>query len=238
MSLVRSTEISFYQQYLNLGLKVLDFGCGDGFFLETLRQFQPQVFKKSRVYGLDLESNSRVKQIAKNLYHKIDLYQGQKLPYQPSSFDNVIANCVFEHVPNLDSILKQLAKVLKPKGTLYTTMMTHNWNRYLRLPGIFWDRVQEHHHLLTAKQWQKQVEAAGFKVLKIQGYLNQQQSRLVEISHFTSVPYLISYLLLGRWDAVGAVYTHLVNQTKIKTLFSQKVTVEKAAGLFMVLQKQ
>ena len=237
MSLVRATEITFYQKHLVAGQKVLDFGCGDGFFLQTLKKFSAASFQKSQIFGLDLINNPRVCEIPKKLYSQISLYDGHKIPYQPNSFDTVIANCVFEHLPNLPTILKQLYQTLKPKGKLYATVMTNNWNKYLRLPAFFWDKVQVHHNLLSANNWQQQFTQVGFKVLNINGYLNQEQSRKIESSHFMSLPYLISYRLFKRWDIPGNFYLSVVNQEKVKRLFEKKVSLEQAAGLFIVLEK-
>jgi len=238
MSLVRSTEISFYQHHLLPAKKVLDFGCGDGFFLNTLKKFHPTGFKNSQIIGLDIKNNSRTSQIPKRLYKRVDLYNGNKIPYAQNTFDAVIANCVFEHLPNLTTILKQLQRILKPQGKLYATVMTNRWEDYLRLPGPFWQKVQVHHQLFSAAGWRKQFCDCGFKIITLKGYLNKPQSQLVELSHFTSLPYLVSYLFFRRWDLPGKLYTKFVNQNRLTALFSQKVPVNQAAGLFVVLKKQ
>lgn len=237
MSLVRSTEIKFYQKYYQAGPVVLDFGCGDGFFLQTLLRFGKQKWQNQTFIGLDLKNNPRTKQIPAQLYQSLDLYDGTKLPYTPNYFDRIIANCVFEHLPNLDQVLKQLNASLKPNGQLFTTVMTNNWHHYLRLPHFFWDKVQAHHNLLTAQTWQKTFAKAGFKIVTTRGYLNSQQSRIVEMAHFTSLPYLISYAFFKRWDLVGPIFTKLVNRAKLVRIFSKPVSVKQAAGLFFVLKK-
>ncbi len=46
---------------------------------------------------------------------------GQKLPFPDVSFDGVIANHMFYHLPDLPAALQEICRVLRPKGYLFAT---------------------------------------------------------------------------------------------------------------------
>lgn len=48
--------------------------------------------------------------------HFIKLYDGKTLPYENDSFDVVISNQFFEHIPYNEVSLRQVFRVLKPGG--------------------------------------------------------------------------------------------------------------------------
>lgn len=48
-------------------------------------------------------------------------YDGLHFPFPDGSFDVVLSNQVFEHVPDLDPVLSEIARVLKPQGKLLCT---------------------------------------------------------------------------------------------------------------------
>jgi ubiquinone/menaquinone biosynthesis C-methylase UbiE len=58
--------------------------------------------------------------------HKNDdidtFYDGKNIPFKNNYFDSVLSTEVFEHVFNLDEVLAELYRVLKPGGYLVATM--------------------------------------------------------------------------------------------------------------------
>ena len=66
MAIIRSQEAMLFQKYSKLiKAKVLDFGCGEGFFAEL-------IFGKGKInVGLDLFNNERIKEAKKNIYKTI-----------------------------------------------------------------------------------------------------------------------------------------------------------------------
>ncbi len=86
---------------------ILDFGCGSKPY-ESL-------FTMAETYlGLDIEHSGH-----DHKNSKVDVfYNGQILPFENNQFDAVISFEVFEHLFNIDEILTEIKRVLKPNGKL------------------------------------------------------------------------------------------------------------------------
>ena len=90
--------------------KILDFGCG--------AKPYGQYFTHADEYiGLDIEVSGH-----EHTSEKIDVYyDGKKIPFNDGHFDAVFSSEVFEHVFNIDEVLPELHRVLKPGGRLLFT---------------------------------------------------------------------------------------------------------------------
>lgn len=91
----------------NIEGHVLDFGCGSKPY-ETL-------FEKAETYtGVDIESSGH-----QHSESRIDVfYDGRNLPFPDNHFDSVVCFDVFEHVFNIDEVLEEIARVLRPGGKI------------------------------------------------------------------------------------------------------------------------
>jgi SAM-dependent methyltransferase len=89
---------------------VLDFGCG--------AKPYAQYFTHTDEYiGLDIEKSGHAHE-----YEQIDVYyDGKIIPFEENHFDAVFSSEVFEHVFNLEEILPEIRRVLKPGGKLLFT---------------------------------------------------------------------------------------------------------------------
>jgi SAM-dependent methyltransferase len=90
---------------------VLDIGCG-------YMPYKPLLLKPSghaqKYFGLDLRDNE---------YQKPDLeWNGRQIPLRTCSVDNALATEVFEHCPDVELVLREAHRVLKPGGKLFFTV--------------------------------------------------------------------------------------------------------------------
>jgi len=239
MALIRPQEaILFYKNTKIIEQHVLDFGCGDGFFAET-------VFgKKSIDVGLDL-INSRAKEAEKNgIYKKIAYYDGKVIPYPNNYFNAIISNCVLEHILKLDVALKEIHRVLKPGGNFITTVMTDQWEKSLfgsKILGkvyVNWLRKkQEHFNLFSEKKWKSRFEKSGFTISKVEGYVSPKNALYLDLLHYFSLPSLISYKLFRKWSL------NLLKPSKLLINFVERnislnYNNNKSAALFIILTKK
>lgn len=97
-----------------MSVRVLDYGCGAGQIVKELRKRNVNAFGCDVFYeGGDYSKSIDTELLNDGVIKKID---GNVIPFDSTSFDFVINNQVMEHVENLDSVLAEIQRVLKPGG--------------------------------------------------------------------------------------------------------------------------
>ncbi len=101
-----------------VGKRLLDFGCGEGrFVFAALRNGH-------EAYGVEVDDErerqfvqnaERFQNDARNAFYK---YDGLLLPFENEYFDSIYSWFVFEHVESPQTSLREIARVLKPGGTI------------------------------------------------------------------------------------------------------------------------
>lgn len=93
---------------------VLDLGCGNGRFAKV-------VFKDKLDYGLDI--SREVIKIAKSnkAYRNYIVADAHHIPLGNQSIQTVFSNSVFEHIADLEGVLAEISRILKPGGQLIFT---------------------------------------------------------------------------------------------------------------------
>ncbi|RKY62413.1 MAG: hypothetical protein DRP96_00320 [Candidatus Neomarinimicrobiota bacterium] len=124
----------------------LDFGCGN-------RGYKDLFATKVNV-GLDIKKSGH-----NHSSENIDIYyDGKRIPFRNESFDSIISIEVFEHVFNLEHILDELNRVLKPGG-----------NILISTPFIWEEHEQPFDFArYTGFGMQHLLETHGFSVINIQ----------------------------------------------------------------------
>lgn len=93
--------------------RVLDYGCGAGRIVALCRE------RGIDAYGCDVfyEGGDYSKDVPKELLgNVIRRMEGDRIPFDSNSFDWVINNQVLEHVPDLEAVVAEMRRVLKPDG--------------------------------------------------------------------------------------------------------------------------
>lgn len=91
--------------------KMMDFGCGS-------KPYQSLFTSVDEYIGVDYAGEGHSHE-----NEQIDVfYDGKTIPFPENTFDSVLASEVLEHVFNLEEILKELHRVMKPGGKLLITI--------------------------------------------------------------------------------------------------------------------
>jgi 2-polyprenyl-6-hydroxyphenyl methylase/3-demethylubiquinone-9 3-methyltransferase len=112
------------------GKTVLDLGCAGGFMAEALDD------RGAKVVGIDpaKDAIAAARAHAGDRDITYDVGVGEALPYEDASYDAVVCVDVLEHVNDLDQVLHEVSRVLKPGGMfLFDTI---NRNLIARLATI------------------------------------------------------------------------------------------------------
>lgn len=111
--------------FLKQGMKVLDLGCGRGFYTKALALLHPGV----QISALDLNEeylNQAIKLATeKNVsFVKAD---ARDLPFIAESFDFVVCSEVLEHIKEDGEVIMEIYRVLKKEGKVIFTVPSSNY---------------------------------------------------------------------------------------------------------------
>jgi len=137
--------------------KFLDIGCGDGKFLRIVRKLGMEC------YGVD-PNTDEINEI--NL--KIMPIELEKAEFNDNIFDVITLNHVIEHVDNPNKILKEIKRILKPRGTII--IGTPNFNSLcLNIFKKYWVQLDTPRHLFlfSKKILMKYAEKNDLEIVKI-----------------------------------------------------------------------
>jgi SAM-dependent methyltransferase len=121
----------------NGAFSVLDYGCGAGQIVRALRDSHIEAFGCDVFYqGGDYSGEVP----AELLGTVIRRMEGDQIPFAPGSFDLVINNQVLEHVRDLDRVLTEMRRVLKPGGSLLSLFPDRSvWREgHVGIPFLHW----------------------------------------------------------------------------------------------------
>lgn len=115
------------ERYVKYGDRVLDFGCGPGFFS---REFAQRVGEIGQLWSVDLQEEMldilRKKLDREELMSRVRTHRCQPemigLPAElHGTFDAAFAIFVLHEVPDLEQHVREIAQLLKPGGTFFYT---------------------------------------------------------------------------------------------------------------------
>jgi SAM-dependent methyltransferase len=106
-----------YVPDLGAGARVLDLGAGTGVASDALAARGAQVIAADVAYGmLRHEAASRPPAVCAD---------AARLPFRADAFDHVVAAFVLNHVPDLVATLVELARVVRPGGSIAASSFPH-----------------------------------------------------------------------------------------------------------------
>ncbi|MFH1905618.1 MAG: class I SAM-dependent methyltransferase [bacterium] len=136
--------------------KLLDVGCGSGFFLKELLKYGYDAYGIDSYEGiLDIISPELCLRVKNNSFLDI------KFPDE--SFDIVIIKQVLEHLLNPNDVIKEIHRILKEDGIVYVEVPNFNCAE-AQLFGKFWYNLEVPRHLyqFTKKTFRAIFEKNGF----------------------------------------------------------------------------
>ncbi len=170
----------------------LDLGCGDGKLTKLiLDRSGPR-----ELVGIDMDRMETDIARELDLYEEVLTGDAGAMPFESESFDFVISNSVMEHIPNLEAVIAEVARVLRKGGILVTTVPTRGFHANLRGSFLPWivrqdylvslDARLAHFHYFTTSDWADVLGRNGMRLEHRFGYLDRDECRRWEtLSRFT-----------------------------------------------------
>lgn len=172
-------------EYLNIkdGDKVLDAGCGEGFYTMVFNElygceieaidFDPGILEKASRW---IKNDKKVNVTSGDICNMI---------FSSDSFDKVVCSEVLEHITDHDKAASELFRVIKPGGVLAVTVPNKNYpflwdplNKIREFLGLghfnskseLWGGIwaYDHKRLYSPGEITELLEKAGFKIEKVE----------------------------------------------------------------------
>jgi SAM-dependent methyltransferase len=244
-ALLRAVEARFYQD-LELPAPTLDLGCGDGHFASIAFQRQLEV-------GLDPWAGPIREAARRGAYRSLVRADGSRIPFPSATFASAVSNSVLEHIPRIEAVLEETARVLQPGAPLAMCLPNHNFNPSLSLTrffkGIGWARtgraysrffarISRHVHLDAPEVWLTRLDQAGFVVERWWNYFSPEALGVLEWGHYFGLPSLVSRRLTGRWVIAPTRWNLWLTRRLVQPYFDQQPIQEAGVCTFFVARRR
>jgi len=244
-SLVRSVEARFYQD-IDLPAPTLDVGCGDGHFASV-------TFSRKLEVGLDPWEGPLRKASKLSAYQGLILADGAQTPFPDAVFASAVSNSVLEHIPHVEEVLIEVARVLKPDAPFIFCVPNHQFLAALSVSNAcdriglhplgnayrnFFNHISRHKHCDPPEIWQSRLESAGFQLERWWHYFSPQALHWVEWGHYFGLPSLITHWLFGKWILVPQKWNLALIDKLIRRFYEQDPICEQGVYTFYIARRK
>jgi SAM-dependent methyltransferase len=242
-ALLRAVETDFYQD-LPLPGRVLDLGCGDGHFAEATFQHPLDV-------GLDPWWTPLTEAAARASHRGLTFADGATMPFSDASFGAVVSNSVLEHIPQVDPVLAEVARVLVPGGCFHFAAPGPNFRAFLsvarsleRIGLAGWaeryrrlfDRISRHQYYFDPETWAAHLSRVGLVVEQWWPYFSRGALTALEWGHPLGLPCVLAKKLTGRWLLVPQAWNLALTELLLRPFYEEPLA-NPGAYLFFSARK-
>ena len=234
-ALVRAVEASYYSSF-DLPSPILDLGCGDGHFASLTFDHPVDV-------GLDPWQAPIHEAGGRGAYRLLVQADGAEAPFLSGVFASAFSNSVLEHIPQIDAVLVETARVLKPGAPFYFCVPNERYLSELSISRLlgkgyteWFRRISRVQHADGPQVWERRLEDAGFRLEKWWHYFSPSAMRVLEWGHYFGLPSLLVRKLTGKW-LLAPVKWNLWLTEKFVRRYASAEPVENGAFTFYIARK-
>jgi SAM-dependent methyltransferase len=194
-ALWRAVEVGALQLYFPQAGTCLDLGCGDGKLTAILKSLSDA--EGLTLVGIDADPQECKWAMELGLYQRVHQCSADNIPEPSGSFDCVISNSVLEHVPDVEGVIMEIARLLRDGGTFVFTVPSPGFHqclgahrsdsarRAVYLADV--DRRLAHFRYWTAAEWADVLARHNLGIAQQVEYLGCDEVRRWEqISRLTA----------------------------------------------------
>jgi len=243
-ALLRAVEARFYQDFSLLS-PTLDLGSGDGHFASLAFDRPPDV-------GVDPWWNPTRAASELEIYPLLACAEGAHLPFPDEYFASAVSNSVLEHIPDLDPVLWEMHRVLRPGARFAFCVPNHRfteglstarffdrlgWSRTAESYRSFFNRISRHQHTDNRAVWKARLERSGFEIERSWHYFSPRALRILEWGHYFGLPALVSKLLFGRWILARRDWNLALTRFLLSDVYQEDPIREDGAYTFYLTRR-
>lgn len=181
------------------GARVLDVGCGGGLLAEALARAGAQVTAIDLAPGMIEVARLHASASALAIDYRLGSAE-ELLTEAPQGFDVVTCMEMLEHVPEPAAMVRTLAGLLKPEGSLFVSTINRNLKSFLMaivgaeyLLRLIPRGTHEYERLIRPAELARWARAAGLTLKSLAGIELNPFTRRVALTHDVAVNYLAHF---------------------------------------------
>ena len=234
-ALVRCVEAAYFQTF-NLPAPILDVGCDDGHFASL-------TFDRKIDVGLDPWTGPIHEAGRRGCYRLLVQADGAQSPFPDEYFASAFSNSVLEHIPHIDAVLADTARVLRPGAPFYFCVPNERYLSELSISRLlgkgyteWFRRISRVQHADGPQVWQEWLEQAGFRLERWWHYFSPSALRVLEWGHYFGLPSLAARKLTGKWVIAPAKWNLWLTEKFVRRHASAE-PIEDGTFTFYIARK-
>jgi SAM-dependent methyltransferase len=187
----RAFEIEAVLRHARFAGRGVDIGCGDGELAALVfGAYAPRL----RVFGVEPDDRDCALARASGTYENVFCVRGDAVPIETGMLDFAFSNSTLEHIPDLDPVLAEIARVLRPGGEFTFTVPSEQFHECLagsrmlstlarRRGKAYAELIDErlaHERYLSPAEWRTRLTALGFRESRATRYFPRSAVRAWE----------------------------------------------------------
>ena len=175
------------------------------------------------------------------------------MPFADNYFAAAFSNSVLEHIPDIQPVLNEISRVLRPGGRFLITTPSHYFTEFLGGAALFerlhldgmaeryrrwFNFISRHAHTDPPQTWADRLATAGFVIERWQYYFSRDALRTLELGHAQGLPSAALHALTGHW--IVAPWESSLGPTErwVRPYYEEEASTAEGAYLLFIVRKE